>query len=77
MGLQLLTEVALSFERLAPALDTLGKAANLGLMDVVWMDHCPLLLRVSGHARFRLLRAQVAAQAARVLAAFQTGAAAG
>ncbi|MEP6860091.1 MAG: protein kinase [Deltaproteobacteria bacterium] len=76
MGLQLLTEGALMFDRFDVALDTLSVATSRGLMDRVWLDHCPLFLKVSKQPRYHELRAQVAQRSQRVLAAFratQTG----
>jgi len=76
MGLQLLSEGALMFDRFDVALDTLSVAASRGLMDRVWLDHCPLFLKVAKQPRYLDLRVQVAQRAQRVLAAFratQTG----
>ncbi|HEY6039505.1 MAG TPA: FlgO family outer membrane protein, partial [Kofleriaceae bacterium] len=76
MGLQLLTEGALMFDRYEVALDTLSVAASRGLMDRVWLDHCPLFLKIAKQPRYHDLRGQVAQRAQRVLAAFratQTG----
>jgi hypothetical protein len=76
MGLQLLSEGALMFDKFGIALDTLEVAAQRGLMDRVWLDHCPLFLKVAKLPRYQALRAQVAERAARVLAvlrATQTG----
>ena len=76
MGLQLLIEGALMYQRYEVALDTLAVATQRGLMDRVWLDHCPLFLQIAKHPRYLELRAQVAERAARVLAAFratQTG----
>jgi len=76
MGLQLLTEGALMFDRYDVALDTLSVAASRGLMDRVWLDHCPLFLKIAKQSRYLDLRAQVAQRAQRVLSAFratQTG----
>ena len=76
MGLQLLSEGALMFDRYEVALDTLSIAASRGLMDRVWLDHCPLFLKIAKQPRYLDLRVQVAQRAQRVLAAFratQTG----
>ena len=76
MGLQLLTEGALMFDRHEVALDTLTVATARGLMDRVWLDHCPLFLKIAKQPRDLDLRAQVAQRAQRVLSAFratQTG----
>ncbi len=71
MGLQLLTEVALTMKRVDSAFDTLEAVADLGLMDVVWLDRCPLLIELFGTKRFKKVHDKVAERAARVLAAFQ------
>jgi serine/threonine-protein kinase len=52
------------------ALKSIEEAASLGLIDVVWMDRCPLLESLRGTARFAELRAQIAGRAALVLEAF-------
>ena len=77
MALQLLTEVALSAGRVPPALDTLEQAAVMGLMDIVWLDACPLLHPLVHLPRFATIRSEVAARAARVLAAFRSAQAPG
>ena len=71
MGLQLLTEVALSFQRVEPALDTLAQAGHMGLIDAIWIDYCPLFRPIADLPRFRAIRDQVADRAARVLSAFR------
>ncbi|MEJ7735694.1 MAG: hypothetical protein WKG00_41710 [Polyangiaceae bacterium] len=52
-------------ERPAP----LARAATS--MDVMWLDGCPLLVALRADARFAPLRAEVAARAARVSAAYR------
>jgi TolB-like protein len=47
-----------------PVLDDVTRAVELGLFDVVWMDHCPLLEPLRGDPAFAALRAQVEARAA-------------
>jgi serine/threonine-protein kinase len=46
-------------------------AVDSGLLDVVWLDSCPLLAGLRSDARFSPLRAEVAARAARVSAAYR------
>jgi serine/threonine protein kinase len=72
MGLQLLTEGSLIFDRCEIALDTLEIAAQRGLMDRVWLDHCPLFLKLAKEPRYVPIRARVAERAARVYAAFRS-----
>lgn len=72
MGLQLLAEIALVRREPERALEPLAIAATKGLMDVVWLDHCPLFTQLADDARFAPIRAQVAERAARVLAAFRS-----
>jgi eukaryotic-like serine/threonine-protein kinase len=72
MGLQLLIEVALVRDRPERALATLALAARTGLMDIVWLDRCPLFGRVAEHPSYPPLRAEVARRAERVLAALRS-----
>lgn len=72
MGLQLLAEVALVRREPEVALEPLAIAARKGLMDIVWLDHCPLFVQLADDARFAPIRSQVAERAARVLAAFRS-----
>ncbi|MEO8841411.1 MAG: protein kinase [Kofleriaceae bacterium] len=72
MGLQLLTEGALNFDRTEIALDTLATAAQRGLMDRVWIDHCPLFVKLQKLPRFITTRDHVANRAAKVLSAFRS-----
>jgi eukaryotic-like serine/threonine-protein kinase len=52
------------------ALTAIDEASSLGLIDIVWVDHCPLFDSLRTTARFLQLRAQVAERAALVLEAF-------
>jgi serine/threonine-protein kinase len=52
------------------ALAAIEDAATLGLIDIVWLDHCPLFKAMRGSRRFAEARATVAERAARVLEAF-------
>ena len=71
MGLQLIVEVGLVHDRLDIALETLGVAAQRGLIDRVWLDHCPLFAKVAHDPRFVASRAVVSERADRVLATFR------
>jgi hypothetical protein len=50
------------------ALDDLREAVELGLIDLTWMDLCPLLAKQRLDPSFAPMRAEVAARAAAVLA---------
>jgi serine/threonine-protein kinase len=52
------------------AIATIDDAASLGLLDVVWLDHCPLFDALRSDARFTHARAQVGERAALVLETF-------
>ena len=67
MGLQILSEVMLMLDLVEPALDTLAAAARVGLMDVVWIDRCPLFTGMTSTRRLQDIRTQVATRASRVL----------
>ncbi len=76
MGLQILVEGALVYDRSEPALAALEAAAERGLMDRVWLDHCPLFAKIAREPRFIAMRAVVAERASRVRSVFratQTG----
>jgi len=72
MGLQLLAEIAMVFGRDAVGLEMLRTAAQRGLLDVVWLDRCPLFMALSTRQEFVEIRTQVADRAERVLAAFRS-----
>ena len=52
------------------ALSAIEDGASLGLIDVVWLDRCPLFEAMRGSRRFAEARAQVAERASLVLEAF-------
>jgi serine/threonine-protein kinase len=52
------------------ALSAIEDAASLGLIDIVWLDHCPLFRALRGSRRYAAAREQVAERAALVLEAF-------
>ena len=72
IGLQLMAEIAIVFGHHEHAIRALGKAADMGLIDVVWLDGCPLFAPFTGDRRWRAIRDEVALRAARVLAAFRS-----
>ena len=69
-GMQLLAELAAALGRPDLAIIGLETALPIGLMDVTYLDRCPLF-RDLDRERMRTLRAAVAARGARVLAAFR------
>jgi hypothetical protein len=70
MGLQLLAEMALVLGHPDRAMTALGRAADMGLIDVTWLNGCPLFAPFTGDPAWRAIRDEVARRAARVLAAF-------
>jgi serine/threonine-protein kinase len=52
------------------ALTALEEAAALGLIDLVWLDRCPLFEALHPDARFAQVKTGVAARAELVLEAF-------
>jgi serine/threonine-protein kinase len=61
---QLATEFYCAAGRLDEAIDALMKAADLALIDVLWMDRCPVLGPIRDDPRFAQARALVAARGA-------------
>jgi serine/threonine-protein kinase len=51
-------------------LSCLAQSIESGLIDLVWLDHCPLLERARQDTRFYTLRVRVQARAAAVGRAF-------
>ncbi len=74
ISLQLMAEIAILLGRHELAIRALGKAADMGLIDVVWLDGCPLFAPFTGDLRWRAIRDEVALRASRVLAAFRSAA---
>ena len=74
MGVQLMTETALVLGQFDLAVRALVRAADLGLLDVTWLDSCPLFAPLIRDLRWRAVREDVAQRAARVLAAFRSAA---
>lgn len=74
MGFQLMTETALILGQFDLAVRALARAADLGLLDVTWLDGCPLFAPLIRDVRWRVVREDVAQRAARVLAAFRSAA---
>jgi serine/threonine-protein kinase len=72
IGLQLIVEIALVLDQDQLALDALATTIDNGLIDVVWLDHCPLFNTVARTDAFVALRERVAARAQRVHLAFRS-----
>lgn len=64
---QILAEVLLFAGEADEALQVIEKAVDLGLLDLAWLDRCPLLERLRSSARFQAARARVAVRAREVL----------
>jgi serine/threonine protein kinase/tetratricopeptide (TPR) repeat protein len=71
VALQRMAEIAAWMGRRAEVFTTLRAAADFDLIDIVWLDHCPLFTDLHGTPELAPIRATVAARAARVLAAFR------
>ena len=67
---QLRTEVAGYYGEADLAAEALAKADACNLIDIVWLDSCPLLAPLRAHPDFARLRAPVAERAARAAAAY-------
>jgi len=73
-GFQLMSEIAIILGRHELAIHALGKSADMGLIDVTWLDGCPLFAPFTGDLRWRAIRDEIALRASRVLAAFHAAA---
>jgi eukaryotic-like serine/threonine-protein kinase len=71
VAMQRCVEVALSIAQPEPALDVFARTVELGLIDIVWLDRCPLLAPLRATERGRALRETLAARAARLRDAFR------
>jgi serine/threonine-protein kinase len=69
--LQIFSELALALDQTDKAIESIGRVVDLGLMDLTWMDHCPLMEKIVEAPEFAALRRRVADRATRVLAAFR------
>jgi serine/threonine-protein kinase len=74
LGFQILAEIAGLFDDPDRVLEAMAGGAAIGLVDLVWIDRCPLFAELDT-ARLRPIRDQVAANAARVLAAYRSASA--
>jgi serine/threonine-protein kinase len=75
IGLQLLAETAAALGVTDAALETLATASRLGLIDIVWLDRCPLFGSINARDGFSEVRQQVDTRARAALAAFRSVAA--
>ena len=64
---QLLAEVFLFAGDVDQGLSAIEKAVDLGLLDIGWLDHCPLLQQLASSDRFQKMRERVAVRAREVL----------
>ncbi|HUS33534.1 MAG TPA: protein kinase [Kofleriaceae bacterium] len=71
MRLQIFCEVAALLDQRDYALEALTRVVDLGLMDVAWMDNCPLLEKLVELPGYPTLRRRVGERASRVLSAFR------
>ena len=55
------------------ALVSLKRAADRGLIDFCWVDHCPLFEELRRDPSFQAIRAQVKHRADEILAAYREG----
>jgi hypothetical protein len=69
--LQIYSEMAVLLNDLERGLQGIERVVELGLLDITWMDACPLLSKVADHPRFTAQRRIVAERARGVLTAFQ------
>ncbi|HEX7841322.1 MAG TPA: hypothetical protein VF469_27780, partial [Kofleriaceae bacterium] len=74
MGLQLMAELSIVAGHPDLGLRALRRAAEAGLIDITWLDRCPLLQPFAGDPRWRAVRDEIARRAARMLAAFRAAA---
>ena len=64
---QIKAELCAFVEDEASMLDAIESADDLGLIDRVWLERCPLLDAYRGSARFQKVHASIAARAKEVL----------
>ena len=74
LGFQILAEIAGLFDDPERALEAMAAGAAIGLVDVVWIDRCPLFATLDP-VRLRPIRDQIAANAARILGAYRSASA--
>jgi hypothetical protein len=65
-------ECAMLIGRLEEGLEALAQANRIGLIDVNWIDRCPLLRPYAAEPRWRVQRDILAARAERVLTALRS-----
>jgi hypothetical protein len=74
IGLQLMTELSIVLGYPDHGLRALGKADDMGLIDIRWLARCPLLQAIAGDPRWPAIHDHVSRRAAAVLAALQSAA---
>jgi serine/threonine-protein kinase len=73
LRLQIFCEIGALLGQLDYSIEALTRGVDLGLMDVAWMDKCPLLEKIVERPGYAKLRRRIGERAARVLAAFRGG----
>lgn len=72
IALQIMTELAMVLHEPDRALESARVAADVGLIDIAWLDRCPLFdTELTSRPEWILLHGEVAARAARMLSAFR------
>ncbi|HEY4239590.1 MAG TPA: serine/threonine-protein kinase [Kofleriaceae bacterium] len=71
LGFQLMAEMAAILDENDLAVDSLHRAVGRGLLDIAWLDRCPVFEAQRRDLRWLALRDEVAARASRMLAAFR------
>ena len=71
VAMQRLSEMAMVMDQRNAALYTLTAVSQFGLIDIVWIDHCPLFTSLHGDPTFDAARGVIAERASRVLTAFR------
>ncbi|HEY4058649.1 MAG TPA: protein kinase, partial [Kofleriaceae bacterium] len=72
MNLQRMAEMALAMDRFDDAWYTLELADKSGLIDLMWIEHCPLLAQHQTTTRFAAVRESVANRARELLTAMRS-----
>jgi hypothetical protein len=72
LGLQLMSEHSLLLGHRDLGLRALGRATEVGLIDITWLHGCPLFHQVAADLGWRAICDEVARRAAGVLAAFRS-----
>ena len=72
LGFQVMAEIALVFDDPARAITALRLSAKQGLMDITWLERCPLFDDAfTADPGWKAIHDEVSTRATRVLAAFR------